>query len=125
MRTYHRVLVEPVVIIMPCPGARHLDRLEGWNAGGKCGPDHFLEQVPAGFEIGWISRLLALLGLRATGKIDRSLRPDIDAAGVHQQRHVLKAVARLENEHGALARLHWKVEAGHCRDLAGIRPGGV
>src|SRR5690606_5281894 len=90
MRAYHRVLVEPVVIIMPWPGAGHLDRLEGWNAGGKCRPDHFLEQVPAGFEIGWISRLLALLGLRATGKIDRSLRPDIDAAGVHQQRHVLK-----------------------------------
>ena len=118
------VLVEGVVIIMPGPGALAFDRLKGGNAVGERGPDHLLELVPVRVKIIVPRPPVLILRRRGAGNIARAFGADIDAGRVNDERHVRDMPLSLEIEHGALARLDGKRNAGHRRNISRLRSGG-
>src|ERR687889_375111 len=90
-----RVVVEAILVVMPGPGARHLERLEGRDALGETGPDRLVEirVVDLPVEPG----RLVITGVAAD--IASSLRAEADiAADMPGQRHRFEFLANLEIE---------------------------
>ena len=73
-RPEDRVVIKAVLVVMPGPGARHLERLEGRHPLGETGPDRLVEIVV--IDIPVEARRLVIPGVAAD--IAGALRPERD-----------------------------------------------